>query len=85
MHVCVCACIIMLHSKCKETTGLQLTRVQSVYWRAVQRRMVLGQLEEVIDHNLNVIHERDIRVPYELVASLVRCDPGNSVLICLIV
>ena len=62
--------------KCKETAGLELTTVQRVYWRAVQRRMILAQLEDIIENNLKVIRAKDIQVPYELAASLVRSDPG---------
>ena len=56
---------------------LSLTSVQGVYWRAVQRRMVLSQLEDVIDYNLNSIHRRNIKVPFELAAALVKSDPGG--------
>ena len=54
-----------------ETTGLKLTRVQEIYWRSVQRRMVLGELEGLIKKN-----RRIEEIPYELVESLVKNDPG---------
>ena len=63
--------------KVKETTGLQLTKVQEVYWRAVQRRMILSQLESLINDNLELIKQREIKVPYELAMSLMKCDPGK--------
>ncbi len=67
---------IVYYRKCKETLGLELTKVQSVYWRAVQRRMILSQMEDIIDNNLKIIRTKNIHIPYELAAALIKCDPG---------
>ena len=56
--------------------GLELTPVQGVYWRAVQRRMVLGQLEDLINENNGLFKT----IPYDLAVALVRHDPGESVI-----
>ena len=77
LHSLNILCIKNHCRKVKETTGLQLTKVQEVYWRAVQRRMILSQLESLINDHLELIKQREIKVPYELAMSLMKCDPGK--------
>ena len=59
--------------------GLELTKVQHVYWRAVQRRMLLGQLEDLINGNIETITAEQINLPYEIAVALVQHDPGKCV------
>ena len=63
--------------KVRETAGLELTEVQQIYWRAVQRRMILSRVETLIDDNLERINEEGIKFPYELKVSLVKGEKGR--------
>lgn len=59
-------------SKLLEFTGFKLTFVQEVYWNAVQRRMVMGQLEYLVEKK-----EIKDRIPRELAVALMSGDEGN--------
>lgn len=59
--------------KLQEFGGLKLTRVQEVYWRAVQRRMVMGQLENLARNGKIIDY-----IPYELAEVLMSGDKGEG-------
>ena len=58
--------------KLQEFAGLKLTPVQEVYWRAVQRRMVMGQLENLAKNGKIINY-----IPYELAEVLMSGDKGE--------
>lgn len=72
----------ILFRKLQEVAGLRLTFVQEIYWRAVQRRMVMGQLEKFME---NVIESHKYRenykynIPYKLAVSLMSGDEGMMI------
>lgn len=59
-----------------EVVGLQLTPGQQIYWNAVQRRMILGMLEDTINGNTRLIHAKKVELPYNLACGLMR-DQGK--------
>ena len=69
----------VLHRKTLEVVGLRLTPVQHVYWKAVQRRMVLGQLQELVesvdrsDGDMSGLRP----IPPELLRALTKSDKGR--------
>ena len=63
---------MFLLRKLQEFSGLKLTHVQEVYWRAVQRRMVMGQLENLARNGKIIDY-----IPYELAEVLMSGDKGE--------
>ena len=59
----------------QEFAGFRLTSVQEVYWDAVQRRMVMGQLEYLVEKKKVKDH-----IPYELAVALMSGDEGTCVI-----
>ena len=85
MYICLRFC-----RKVGETVGLQLTQVQEVYWRAAQRRMVMTQLEDMVNETHyrasgsvdNLLANEEIKeLPFDLYKAMTSGDPGTIVII----
>ena len=66
--------------KTLEVVGLRLTPVQHVYWKAVQRRMVLGQLKGLVETEEGIDGEANglPPIPRKLLLALTESDKGRE-------